>query len=109
MSFFLYFFIYLYMSMIDEIDKLMVDLGASNNYRIVNLSGKNLYIEGIKSVICFGLEEMRFQLKNKQLIVLGRALKVRYLDKTTCVLCGEISSVVVQWSLIWQDIILIIY
>lgn len=83
----------------DEIDKLMVDLGASANYRIVNLGGKNLYIEGIKSVICFGVEEMRFQLKNKQLIVNGQQLKVRYLDKTTCVLCGEISSVVVQWNL----------
>ena len=82
--------------MMDEIDKLMMDLGSSVNYRIINLGGKNLYIEGIKSVVCFGQDEMRFQLKNKLLIIQGRELKVRYLDKATCVLCGEILSVVVQ-------------
>lgn len=80
----------------DEIDKLMTDLGSSVNYRIINLGGKNLYVEGIKSVVNFGQDEMRFQLKNKLLIIQGANLKVRYLDKTTCVLCGEIFSVVAQ-------------
>ncbi len=81
------------MSMLDEIEKFMNGTGISYNYRIVNLGGKSLYIEGIKSVVYFGDEEMSFQLKNKLLIVSGNQLSVKYLDKTSCVINGEIRVV----------------
>ena len=78
----------------------MGSAGASANYRIVNLGGTSLYIEGIKTVVSFGSEEMQFQLKKQLLVVSGTDLKVKYLDKTTCVMTGEISSVVVKWNMI---------
>ena len=83
-----------------EIEKLMQSVGTSNNYRIINLGGNSLYIEGIKSVVSFGENEMQFQLKKSLLVVAGTELKVKYLDKTTCVIIGKISSVVVKWNII---------
>lgn len=81
------------MSMLDEIDKLMVKTDTSINFRTINLGGKYLYLEGIKSVISFGTEEMDFQMKKCVLIVTGENLKIKYLDKNTCVIEGEIKSV----------------
>lgn len=87
------------MSMLEEIEKFMQGVETSAQYRLINLGGNSLYIEGIKNVVSFGEEEMQFQLKNKLLVVGGAKLKVKYLDKTTCVINGEIGSVVVKWSL----------
>ena len=84
------------MSMIQEIERLMGSVGASANYRIVNLGGTSLYVEGIKTVVSFGTQEMQFQLKKQLLLVGGEELKVQYLDKSTCLLNGKISSVVVK-------------
>ena len=84
------------MSLMGEIEKLMQDVNSSSDYRIINLGGKSLYIEGIKSVICFGEREMCFQLKKQCLQICGCCLKVKYLDKSSCVLEGIINSVVVK-------------
>ncbi len=100
MSFFLCFFIYSYMSLMSEIEKLMGDVGTSANFRVINLGGTSVYIEGIKSVVSFGETEMQFQLKKCLLVVLGENLKVKYLDKTTCVIVGEIKVVETRWKLI---------
>ncbi len=81
------------MSLINEIEKFMTDNLSSVNYRIINLGGKSLYIEGIKSVISFGSNEMQFQLKKGLLKVFGSDMSVKYLDKTTCVIIGSINSV----------------
>ncbi len=82
------------MSMLSEIEKFMGSAEASINYRIVNLGGKSLYIEGLKAVVSFGVNEMQFQLKHSLLSVVGSQLKIKYLDKTTCIIVGEITSVV---------------
>ena len=84
------------MSMLDEIDKLMNSANISLDYRTINLGGKHFYIEGIKSVISFGEDEMCFQLKRTMLVISGNNLKVKYLDKTTCVIVGNIISVVTK-------------
>lgn len=81
------------MSMMDEIEKLMSSVGTSASFRVVNLGGKSVYIEGIKSVVSFGENEMQFQLKKNLLVVSGANLKVKYLDVSTCVLEGEIKVV----------------
>ncbi len=81
------------MSLMSEIEKLMGDVGTSANFRVINLGGNSLYIEGIKSVVSFGENEMQFQLKKCLLKVVGESLKVKYLDKTTCVLEGLIRVV----------------
>lgn len=78
------------MSMMEEIEKLMQLANSSINYRIVNLGGKSVYVEGIKSVISFGEENIRFQLKKNALSITGSNLKVKYLDKTSCVVVGDI-------------------
>ncbi|MBR2970155.1 MAG: YabP/YqfC family sporulation protein [Clostridia bacterium] len=84
------------MSMLDEIDKLMNDANISLDYRTINLGGKQFYIEGIKSVISFGEDEISFQMKRTMLVISGNNLKVKYLDKTTCVIVGNIISVVTK-------------
>ena len=81
------------MSMMEEIERLMVDVGTSANFRIINLGGNSLYVEGIKTVVCLDEKEMRFQLKKQLLIVAGNNLKVKYLDKSTCVVEGVIAKV----------------
>ncbi len=81
------------MSMLDEIDKFMTKTDTSINFRTINLGGRCLYIEGIKSVISFGLDEMMFQMKKFVLLVKGEDLKIKYLDKNTCVIEGKIVSV----------------
>ncbi len=82
------------MSMLDEIEKFMSSAETSINFRTINLGGKLLYVEGIKSVVCFGVEEMQFQLKKSLLTIGGTNLKMKYLDKSTCVIEGNIVSVV---------------
>ena len=84
------------MSMLDEIDRFALDDDISIDYRIVNLGGKRLYIEGIRGVVCIDESEMRFQMNKCMLSVSGDRLKVKYLDKTTCVISGMIRSAVVK-------------
>lgn len=81
------------MSMMEEIEKMMNGVDASINFRVVNIGGKKLYIEGIKSVVNIGEDEMLFQMKNGTLSVSGNNLKVKYLDKTTCIIEGTIKVV----------------
>ena len=84
------------MSLIGEVEKLMNSADGSFNYRVVNLGGKTLYVEGIKQVVSLGETEILLQLKKQLLTISGTNLKVKYLDKTTCVIDGEISSVVAK-------------
>ena len=84
------------MSLICEIEKLMNSADSSLSYRIINLGGKTLYVEGFKCVVTLGESEIILQLKKQVLNIVGRNLKVKYLDKTSCVINGEISSVVTK-------------
>lgn len=84
------------MSMLDEIEKLMQSVGTSYNYRIVNLGGKSVYIEGLKSVIFLSIDEMQFQLKESSLSIIGKQLSIKYLDKNSAVITGEIITVGVK-------------
>lgn len=79
-----------------EIEKLMNSADSSFNYRVINLGGKTVYIEGIKSVVSLGESEIIFQIKRQILSISGVDLKVKYLDKSSCVINGEISSVVAK-------------
>lgn len=81
------------MSFVQEIEKMMNSLGNSLDYRIVNLGGKSVYVEGIKTVDRFGEDEMIFQMKKQQLVINGENLKIKYLDKDTCIVSGNIKQV----------------
>ncbi len=82
-----------------EIEKLMGEVGTSSLFRVINLGGNSLYVEGIKSVVSLGENEMQFQLKKSLLVISGNALKVKYLDSSTCVITGEIRVVETRWKL----------
>ena len=84
------------MSVLDEIERFMTSAELSINYRVLNLGGKSVYVEGIKSVVSFSENEMRFQLKKTLLIIEGQGLGIKYLDKTTCVISGEIKRIETQ-------------
>ncbi len=84
------------MSLFREIEKLMNSADGSANFRVINLGGKSLYVEGIKCVVSLGESEVVFQLKKQLLTICGNNLKVKYLDKSSCVLEGEIYSVVTK-------------
>ena len=81
------------MSLFGEIENLMNSADASFNYRVINLGGKTLYVEGIKSVVNLGENEILLQLKKQLLTIVGSNLKVKYLDKAACVIYGEICKV----------------
>ena len=81
------------MSLMSEIEKLMGEVGTSANFRVINLGGQTVYVEGIKSVVSLGENEMQFQLKKSLLVISGNTLKVKYLDSFTCVITGEIRVV----------------
>ena len=81
------------MSMLEEIEKLMQSADTSFNYRIINLGGKSLYIEGIKSIVDLNENEMIFQIKKNIISVSGLDLHIKYLDKSTCVVKGDIIGV----------------
>ena len=54
------------MNMMQEIERLMNSVGGSFNYRVVNLGGKKLYLEGIKTIVFLSEQEMQFQLKSSE-------------------------------------------
>ncbi|MBE7076890.1 MAG: hypothetical protein E7374_03240 [Clostridiales bacterium] len=84
------------MSMMSEIESLMTEVGASSSYRIVNVGGKSLYVEGIKNLVDLKSEQIQFGLKNHLLTIVGNNLKIKYLDKTTAVIDGEIKEVITK-------------
>ena len=88
------------MSLMCEIEKFMNNADASINFRIINIGGNVLYVEGVKNVVEFGSETIKIQLKKALLEITGENLKTSYLDKTTCVIKGKIISVVTKWNLI---------
>ena len=53
------------MSLMSEIEKLMNSADSSFNFRVINLGGKTLYVEGIKCVVSLGESEIILQLKTR--------------------------------------------
>ena len=84
------------MSLISEIEKLMNCADCSFSYRVINLGGKSVYVEGFKNVVSLAETEIILQLKKQILVISGLNLKVKYLDKSSCVVDGEIGSVVAK-------------
>ena len=91
--------------MLAEIEKFMNDANSSISFRIVNIGGKNLYVEGIKNVVDLSENQVQLQLKKHLLTIQGQGIKVKYLDKSTCVLQGDIFSVVTKWNMNLQAMV----
>lgn len=82
------------MSLIGEIEKLINEELSTVEYRIINIGGKNLYIEGIKNIINLSKNSMEFQLKKRTILIKGSNLIIKYLDNSTAHIFGEINEVV---------------
>ena len=81
------------MSLIGEIEKLINEELSTIEYRIINIGGKNLYIEGIKNIINLSKNSMEFQLKKRTILIKGSNLIIKYLDNSTVHIFGEINEV----------------
>ncbi len=83
------------MNLLDEIDSMLAkEYGITfNDYRLVNISGKVLYIEGHTGINILGQNEMSFKLKKKVLTIKGDNLTVKYFDKSTAIVLGRIVQV----------------
>ena len=83
------------MNLLDEIDSYVAkEYGITfNDYRLVNISGKVLYIEGHTGINILGQNEMSFRLKKKMLTIKGENLIVKYFDKSTAKELGKIVQV----------------
>ena len=84
------------MSLIAEIEKLINAEMSTIDYRILNIGGKNIYIEGIKNVVNLTNKCMEFQLKKSTIIIKGNNLKIKYLDGSTAHVLGEIYEVLTK-------------
>lgn len=95
MSFFCMMSINYCMNLLDEIDSIVAkEYGITfNDYRLVNISGKVLYIEGHTGINLLGNKEMSFKVKKKILTIRGENLTVKYFDKSTAMILGKIVQV----------------
>ena len=81
------------MSLIGEIEKLINEELSTVEYRIINIGGKNLYIDGIKNIINLSKNVMEFQVKKRTILIKGNNLIIKYLDDSTVHIFGEINEV----------------
>lgn len=83
------------MNLMNEIDNVLLkEYGITfNEYRFVNVGGKALYIEGHTGINLLGEKEMSFKIKKKMLTIKGDDLVVKYFDKSTAIILGQIVQV----------------
>ena len=81
------------MNMMGEIDKILNSVDVSTDYRIVNIGGKKVYIEGLRSICYIKTDNILFKLKSKELNIVGDNLTIKYLDRNSCIIEGQIRIV----------------
>ena len=77
-----------------KFDKTMQDI---NEYRIINISNKLIYIEGQKGIITISDTLINFKVYHDVITVLGSNLKVKECTSDTLAICGDIIKVEKQW------------
>jgi len=60
------------------------------DYRLINLAGKYIYVEGHSGIKSLSEEEISLNLKKKILIIKGEKLLVKYFDNNTIIVEGSI-------------------
>lgn len=85
------------MGLLDEIDNYATrELGITfNEYRLINIGGKLLYVEGHTGINVLGEKEISLHLKKRLLTIKGEGLSIKYFDKKTAYIVGRIVEVVV--------------
>ena len=64
-----------------------------DNFDIVNLSGKVVYVEGHMGLVQLSKEKIVFKVKKGQISVEGRELKIPEISENTLYICGQIDRV----------------
>lgn len=73
--------------------KIDVEQDLINEFNIVNMSGKAVYIEGHKGVTLISSEMISFKIKNGRVVVEGDKLSLKELSQNTILLQGKIKKV----------------
>lgn len=85
-------------SLIEEITKAfsVKDLKDSSKYKIINLGGKAVYIQGYKSIDKFSDVSIILKLKNESIFIKGEKLKIKEFYSDCIYIIGNIKSVEVE-------------
>ena len=83
------------MAFLEEVEKLtgLSTSVLSDGYRIINFSGKAVYIEGIKNILSFDAQQTTFKLKKGVVKVAGDGLVIKELLPNTALVTGSILAV----------------
>lgn len=85
------------MNFLEEITKLICkdDPLFTFDYRVVNIDGKYLYIEGIVGLVNLSVKEIVFKFKKKSIKVIGEDMKIKYFDNSTAIIDGRIIQTII--------------
>ncbi len=72
------------------------DMKNSAQYKIINLGGKCLYVQGYKSVEKFSDTAINLKLKNAVMFIKGENFSVKELDSSSIYILGKVKSVEVE-------------
>lgn len=64
-----------------------------DNFNIINLSGKILYVEGHHGLVTLSKELVSFKIKKGVVMIEGKDLILAELNENTIKICGEIKKV----------------
>ena len=73
-------------------EKIDLDHDLINEFNIVNMSGKALYVEGHKGVTLISSETVAFKIKRGRVVVEGDKLTLKELSQNTILLQGKIKK-----------------
>lgn len=74
-------------------EKIDFDHDLINEFNIVNMSGKALYVEGHKGVTSISSEMVAFKIKRGRVVIEGDKLTLKELSQNTILLQGKIKKV----------------
>ena len=72
------------------------EMKSSAQYKMVNLGGNALYIQGYKSIEKFSNTAINLKLKNQVIFIKGENLSVKELDSLVIYIIGKIKSIEVN-------------
>ena len=81
-------------------DKFDDSLEKLNDYKVVNISGKILYVEGQKGLITISENLINFKVYKGVVTVEGKNLKMKECTSNTLAISGEIIKVEKQWIIL---------
>lgn len=70
-----------------------LNIGEYNQFNLVNLSNRLVYIEGQKGIIKIATDCITFRVKKSVISVFGQNLTIKRITDTTLVISGEIKQI----------------